>query len=106
MRTQAKPRIQSIQARREERAEVTDESVTCERGRGQGERRRARTPVSPWAVHFLFRALICWTSVSISSEVSLPAYLGMRPLPWVMRLRRSSAEVAAVFSEMSDGPPK
>src|ERR1700675_1752556 len=106
MSMQARPRIQSIQARREEGAEVTDESVTCDPGWGQGERRRTGAPVSPLAVHFLFRALICWTRVSISSDVSLPAFLGMRPLPLVMMLRRRSAEVAAVFSVMSAGPPK
>src|SRR5208282_2387172 len=43
--------IQSIQARREEEAAVTDESVTCEPGWGQDKRRRAGTPVSPWAIH-------------------------------------------------------
>jgi hypothetical protein len=51
-------------------------------------------------------ALICWTRVSISSEVSLLAYLGLWPLPLVMTLRKSSGDVAAVFSEMSDGLPK
>jgi hypothetical protein len=56
------------------------------------------------APHFVFTFLICWTSVSISSEVSLPAYFGIRPLPFVMMLCRSSVEVA--FSEISDGPPK
>ena len=44
--------------------------------------------------------------MSISSDVSLPAYLGMWPLPLVIMLRRSSVEVAVVFSEKSDGPPK
>ena len=37
---QARPRIQSIHARREEGAEVTDESVTWEPRLGQGEGRR------------------------------------------------------------------
>src|SRR5258708_5426300 len=50
MRRQAKPRIQSIQARREEGAEGTDESVTCSQAEGQGQRRRPGTPVSPSAI--------------------------------------------------------
>src|SRR5258706_9596413 len=54
----------------------------------------------------LFNDLICSTSVSISSGVSLLAYLGMRPLPFVMMLRRSSSDAAPVLSEVSDGPPK
>src|ERR1700688_2907024 len=58
------------------------------------------------AVHFPFSARISWTRLSISSDVSLPAYLGIRPLPLAMMLRKSSTEVAAVFSEMSEGPPK
>src|ERR1700675_1780015 len=111
MRRQARPRIQSIHARREEGAEVTDESVTCDPGWDQGERRRAGAPVFPPAIYCLFRDLICWalicsTSVSTSSGVSLLAYFGMRPLPLLMILRRSSAEVATVLSETRDGPPK
>src|SRR5271166_3320293 len=58
------------------------------------------------AIHFLFRASICRTSVSISAEVSLPEYLGIWPLPLVMMPCRSSVQAEAVFSEMSDGPPK
>jgi hypothetical protein len=61
------------------------------------------------APHFLFNLLICWTSISISSEVSLPTYFGILPLPLVMMLYMSSVEVALVevaLSEMSDGPPK
>ena len=54
--------------------------------------------------HFLFKVSIWRTSVSISSEVSLLAYLGIRPLPLVMMRRRSSAEEN--LSEISDGPPK
>src|SRR5271157_5083000 len=62
----------------------------------------AKLPTS----HFLFKALTCWTRLSISSALSLLAYLGMRPLPLVMMLRRSSEEVSATFSEIRDGPPK
>ena len=56
--------------------------------------------------YFLFKALICCTRVPISSEVSLSAYFGMRSLPLVMMLCRSSADIPAVFSERRDGPPK
>lgn len=63
-----------------------------------------QTRRGPCAPHCLFKVLICWTSVLISSEVSLLAYLGIRPLPLVMMLCNSSVEVA--LSEMSDGPPK
>jgi hypothetical protein len=58
------------------------------------------------AIHFLFTAWIWRTSVSISSAVSLPVNLGMWLLPLAMMLRKSSVEAAAVFSEMSEGPPK
>lgn len=54
--------------------------------------------------HLLFKVSIWRTSVSISSEVSLLAYLGILPLPLVMMRRRSSAE--ETLSEISDGPPK
>jgi len=57
-------------------------------------------------VHYFFGALISWTSVLISSGVSLPEYFGMWCLPFVMISRSSSAEAAVVFSETSDGPPK
>lgn len=40
-------------------------------------------------IHFLFSNLICWSRVSISSAVRLPAHLGMRLLPLVMMLRKS-----------------
>ncbi len=50
---QARPRIQSIQARREEGAEVTDESVTCDPGWGQGERPWTGTPLSSGCSFFI-----------------------------------------------------
>src|ERR1700693_3248227 len=58
------------------------------------------------AVHFPLSARICWTRLSISSGVSLPAYLGIRPLPLAMMLRKSSTDAATLLSETSDGPPK
>lgn len=59
---------------------------------------RLRTP------HLLFNLLISWTRVSISSDVNLPMYFGILPLPLAMILCRSSVEVA--FAEISDGAPK
>ena len=69
---------------------------------GSLEQRAPHTSLPP--AHFLFKVSIWRTNVSISSEVSLLAYLGIRPLPLVMMRRRSSAE--ETLSEISDGPPK
>src|ERR1700686_5312352 len=105
---QARPRIQSIHARRE--AGFTHESVTCQPVSGQGQRQHSPAgeslvPLIP-DYCFVFAALICRIKRLISSGVSFPAYFGMRPFPLLMILRKSSAEVAATFSETSDGPPK
>ncbi len=69
--------------------------------------RRPRTVREPYAIGYGLGLplLICWTSASISSGASLPVYLGMRPLPLVMMLRRSSDDIAVALSEMSEGPP-
>src|SRR5208283_827587 len=57
-------------------------------------------------LHFWFNDLICCTSASISSGVSLLANFGIRPLPSVITLRKLSVEAAFTFSETSGGPPK
>lgn len=53
-------------------------------------------PLSDW---------IWRTSALISSSVSLPANLGMCPLPLTMIFRTSSSEEAATFTDTSEGPP-
>src|SRR6185369_13191068 len=73
------------------------------------EKRRAALPIMAFERnhrYFLFKASICLTRVSISSGVSLPAYFGIRPLPLVIMLRRSSADADATFSDTNAGPPK
>ncbi len=57
-------------------------------------------------LHFCFKDLICRTSPSISSGVSLLANFGIRPLPFAITLRKSSADAAFTFPETSDGPAK
>jgi hypothetical protein len=44
--------------------------------------------------------------MSISSDVSLPLYLGICPLPLETILRSSSSEAAAILAEISAGPRK
>src|ERR1039457_4195916 len=58
------------------------------------------------ANYFLFKAWISTTNLSISFAVSLPENLGMRHLPLVMMLRKSSADAAATLGELRDGPAK
>jgi hypothetical protein len=53
-----------------------------------------------------FPDLIWVARASISSGFSLPVYFGIRCLPLVMMLRRSSADIAVASAETSDGPPK
>src|SRR5579872_5440277 len=57
-------------------------------------------------IHLVLADRICCSSVVISSDDSLPPYLGMRPLPLLTILSSSSSEVERVLSEISDGPPK
>jgi hypothetical protein len=56
--------------------------------------------------YFLVSDSICWTRVSISSELNIPLYLGMWFLPLEMMLCNSLVEAAPALSEESDGPPK